>query len=98
MARKKHNKGHNTNNSLISSNKSRKELQEICKKNGIKANISSDDMIKCINLIILNKKIPDKFRKQTWFELHKDSILTDVTIASAAITTATLCMFFKYNR
>lgn len=95
----KKNSQHKQNNKLIYANiKSRKELQEICKKNGIRANISSKDMIECIELVISDKRIPDKFRKRTWFELNKNKILTTITITSLAITVATLFTFFKRVR
>jgi len=98
----KKNSQHKQNNKSIYANmkniKSRKELQGICKKNGIRANISSKDMIECIELVISNKRIPDKFRKRTWFELNKDIILTTITLTSLAVTVATLFGFFKRVR
>ena len=97
MGRKRYHR-HGCINKSTQHEKSRKELQEICKKNGIRANISSKDMIKCIDLVISNKQIPDKFRKRSWFELNKDKILTTITLTSLAVTVGTLFTFFKHVR
>lgn len=73
--------------------KNRKELQELCKTYGIKGNISSENMIKCIDIAMMNKNF-----KKSWFELHKDGILVAISIASLTISTISLFLFFKHSQ
>ena len=73
----------------------RAELQNQCKKYGIKGNITSENMIKCIELALLGKSIPNIFRKLTWFEIHKNKIITSISVTSLIISMTTLILLFR---
>ncbi len=54
----------------------REEGRQLCKKYGIKANISNDNMKKCIQMVEKNIPISFQFKKITWAQKHASHILT----------------------
>jgi len=70
--------------------KSRKELQEICKKHNIRANLTSKEMIKCINIIIAGKVVPPQYMKLSWFDKNKNMILYGILTYSIVLSIYTI--------
>ena len=66
--------------------KSRKELQEICKKHNIKANLTTKEMIKCINIIVAGRQVPPQYMKLSWFDKNKNMILLGISIYSVVLS------------
>lgn len=61
-------------------NTKRKELQELCKKHGIKANLTTKEMIKCMDMVVKSKPIPINYRKMSWLDKNKNNILIGLTL------------------
>ncbi|QKF93613.1 hypothetical protein QKU48_gp0155 [Fadolivirus algeromassiliense] len=91
----KNNNGTPENNKI---QRSRKELVDLCKQYGIRANISTRDMNDCVELVISGKKIPEKFRKKTWFEKNVTKILGTVTVSALLIAGVSAFIAFKRSR
>lgn len=74
---------------------SRQELQKICSQYGIKGNIATKEMVKCINDVAAGKDIPHKYKKQTWFQKHANKINTGISLISLAISTGCLYVLLR---
>lgn len=72
------------------SNFNREEGRQLCKKYGIKANISNKDMEKCIRMTEKGISVPTQFKKISWFQKHSSPI------AVAAIGLAITLIGFIY--
>lgn len=75
--------------------KSRKELQEICKKNNIRGNLSNKEIAKCVDLIISGKPVPFHYKKVSKFEKNKNYLIFGLAIYGLFVTT--LLIMQKYN-
>ncbi len=71
-------------------NKTRKELQEICKKHNIRANLTTKEMIKCVNIVISGRQVPCQYMKLSWFDKNKNVILYGIAIYSVILSIYTL--------
>ena len=77
---------------------SRKQLQTLCKKYGIKANISNKHIIDCINMQSKGIQIPEQYKKLSWFDKHKLHILYAITLLSLSTTAIISYAFYKKTR
>ena len=68
------NKNNNNKNGQYN-NKSRQELKLLCKQNGIRANISTDNMILCLTKIKNGQPINNNFKKLSWLQKKYKKIL-----------------------
>jgi len=86
-------KNKNKNKSELST-KNRKELQELCKQYNIKGNITTENMVKCIDFAMMKKNF-----KQSWVELHKDALLITISFTALIMSIITLFyLLFRHNQ
>lgn len=75
--------------------KNRKELQEICKKHNIKANLTTKEMIKCINIIVSGRQVPQQYMKLSWLDKNKNVIMYGIT--TYAIILSVYVMYLSFH-
>ncbi|ARF12442.1 hypothetical protein Klosneuvirus_6_4 [Klosneuvirus KNV1] len=73
----------------------RKELQELCKLHGIKANLSNEEMIKCLQKKANHEEIPYKCKKLTWFDKNKSEI--GLCVSMSALAVSLFCLYSIKN-
>lgn len=73
----------------------RKELQDLCKLHGIKANLSNEDMLKCLQKKANQEEIPYKHKKLSWFDKNTSKI--SFTVSLSALAVSLLCLYSIKN-
>jgi len=73
----------------------RKELQDLCKLHGIRANLSNEEMIKCLQKKANQEEIPYKCKKLTWFDKNKSNI--SLTVSLSALCISLFCLYSIKN-
>jgi len=69
-------------------NYDRQKGKDLCKQYGIRANISNDNMQRCITMYENNVSIPQQFKKLTWVQKHMNHIgigLIGITLLASAL-------------
>jgi len=73
----------------------RTELQDLCKLHGIKANLSNEEMIKCLQKKAKHEEIPYKCKKLTWFDKNTNKI--SFTVSLSALAVSLFCLYSIKN-